>query len=327
MARPRVFVSSTFYDLKQVREDIRRFILDLGYEAVLHEAGDIAYGIEGPPQDYVHREIELCDILICVIGGRYGTESHEDPGSSITRLELATAIENQVQVFIFVEQSVHSEYYTFLKNKETPDIKYGYVDDVRVYKFIEEVYNLPANNPITSFRTASDITEFLRNQLAGLFHRFLQEQTRLEEFKALEEMKSITGTLGQLVGLLTEDRENNDDAVQQILLANHPAFHRFQDLTNTPYRVYFSSKDELNRWLQVRSWKPLSESAYDRGSQLEWIATAEGDDRYIVLLEPIFDDDGRLKIYTADMWNDDWVQMRVMEYEETSSNSSDLPFE
>lgn len=72
MAKPRVFVSSTFYDLKQVREDLDSFISGLGYEAVLHESGDVVYGKDSPPEGYVHREIEMCDILICVIGGRYG---------------------------------------------------------------------------------------------------------------------------------------------------------------------------------------------------------------------------------------------------------------
>ncbi len=40
MARPRVFISSTFYDLKQVRSDLERFINDMGYDPVLHERGD-----------------------------------------------------------------------------------------------------------------------------------------------------------------------------------------------------------------------------------------------------------------------------------------------
>ncbi len=44
MPKPRVFISSTFYDLVQLREDIARFITDMGYEPVRHEAGDVAYG-------------------------------------------------------------------------------------------------------------------------------------------------------------------------------------------------------------------------------------------------------------------------------------------
>ena len=271
MAKPRVFVSSTFYDLRQVREDLDRFISGLGYETVRFEEGDIAYGKESPPEGYVHREIELCDMLICVIGGRYGTESQEQPGSSITQLELKTALENQVQVFIFIEQSVRSEYGTYLLNKEKSNINYRFVDNALVYEFIESVENLPRNNPITPFQTASDIIEFLRNQWAGLFQRFLQDQKRIEEVRALEEMKSVAGTLQQLVRFLTEERNNEDDAIQNVLLANHPAFYRFQELTSTPYRIFFSNEDELNRWLSARQWKSMPKEDYDEESFREWI--------------------------------------------------------
>ena len=43
MARPRVFVSSTYYDLKHIRASLDLFIEQLGYESVLSEKGDIAY--------------------------------------------------------------------------------------------------------------------------------------------------------------------------------------------------------------------------------------------------------------------------------------------
>ena len=307
MAKPRVFVSSTFYDLRQVREDLDRFISELGYEAVLHEEGDIAYGKDSPPEGYVHREIELCDILVCVIGGRFGTESQDQPGSSITQLELKSALENQVQVFVFIEQGVYSEYRTYLLNKETSGINYRYVDDHRVYDFIEAVHKLPKNNPITPFHTASDIIEFLKNQWAGLFQRFLQDQQRLQEIRALDEMKSVTGTLGQLVRFLTEERRDKDDAIQQVLLANHPIFHRFQELTRTTYRVFFTNEEELNQWLKVRRWTPISEQWCDDDSYREW--NHRNKHEYIKLKEEIFDDGGMLKVYTKDRWKDDWLQL------------------
>lgn len=34
MAAPRIFVSSTYYDLRQTRDNIKGFIEGLGYEAV-----------------------------------------------------------------------------------------------------------------------------------------------------------------------------------------------------------------------------------------------------------------------------------------------------
>lgn len=41
MATPKVFVSSTYYDLQHVRNDIQTFLLELGYEAVMHDKGNI----------------------------------------------------------------------------------------------------------------------------------------------------------------------------------------------------------------------------------------------------------------------------------------------
>jgi len=46
MAKPRVFISSTYYDLKHIRADIDRFIKDQGFEPVLNEKGNIPYGSE-----------------------------------------------------------------------------------------------------------------------------------------------------------------------------------------------------------------------------------------------------------------------------------------
>ncbi|HDI3138782.1 TPA: DUF4062 domain-containing protein, partial [Vibrio cholerae] len=37
MAKPRIFISSTYYDLKHIRSDLERFISEQGYDAVLNE--------------------------------------------------------------------------------------------------------------------------------------------------------------------------------------------------------------------------------------------------------------------------------------------------
>lgn len=73
MAKPRVFVSSTFYDLKQVRADLERFIKELGYESILNERGNIAYGSIERLEEYCYKEVALCDIVIAIIGGRLGS--------------------------------------------------------------------------------------------------------------------------------------------------------------------------------------------------------------------------------------------------------------
>ena len=291
----------------------------MGYEAVLHEEGDVPYGKDSTPQDYVHREIALCDILVCVIGGRFGSESLDYLGASITQQEMQTAIDNQVQVFIFIEQAVHSEYSTYLMNKGNAEVKYRFVDDPRVFEFIDSVYNLSKNNPIAPFQTASDIVEFLKSQWAGLFQRFLQDQKRVEEIWVLEEMKSVAGTLEQLVRFFTEERKGEGDAIQQILLANHPVFHQFQQFTETAHRVFFTDVEELNKWLGTRGWNPVAKEQYDEGSYREWVKSESG--KYIKLTEQIFDEADNLKVHTSDSWNDDWLQLRDTVPDEEDSSS------
>lgn len=102
MARPRVFVSSTFYDLSQVRWELERFIKGLGYEAVLNERGTIPYGSREKLEAYCYKEVGICDMLISIIGGRFGTASANDPESSISRAELTTAHDNGKQIYIYL---------------------------------------------------------------------------------------------------------------------------------------------------------------------------------------------------------------------------------
>jgi hypothetical protein len=84
---------------------------------VRHETGSIPYSKESPLEESAYREVTLSDIIVCIIGGRYGSDSTTREGS-ITQNELKQALENRIQVYIFVEQNVYSEFSTYQINKE-----------------------------------------------------------------------------------------------------------------------------------------------------------------------------------------------------------------
>ena len=324
MAKPRVFVSSTYYDLRQVREDIERLINELGYEPVLNEKGDIAYGKEDRLEEYAYREIDICDILISIIGGRYGTESQHDSDFSISQNELKRALERGVQVFIFIERNVNAEYSTYQLNKGKENVRYRFVDNLRVYEFIEQLQKLPRNNSIATFETAADITAYLKDQWSGLFQRFLQEQRRRVEFDTLQEMNSVSATLRELVTYLTEERKNKDDAIQSILLANHPVFRKFADLTKTHYRVFFSNQKEFTAWMGARGWRIIKEDKWDEDSVQEWANNdREKFNGYLKITNNLFHEDGRLKVFTESEWNDNWVNF--VERQASPSSVDDSP--
>ncbi|MBT3337441.1 MAG: DUF4062 domain-containing protein [Anaerolineae bacterium] len=323
MAKPRVFISSTFYDLRYVREDLERFVKEMGYESVRHETGSIPYSKETPLEESAYQEVTQSDIIVCIVGGRYGSDSSTREGS-ITQNELKEALKKRIQVYVFVEQNVLSEYSTYLQNKENENIRYGHADNVAVYKFIEEIYALPQNNPITPFATSSEIASFLKIQWAGLFQKFLQEQKRISELQVLDEMTGVASTLKELVTFLTEDRKNSDDAIKSIIFANHPAFRAFAKVTQTNYRVFFTNRKELNDWITARNFKAISHVEWDSDSLSEW--SNPNQEGYVKLTYDIFDKDGRLIPMTDNEWDDKWLQKKNPSSRRIPPPDDDIPF-
>lgn len=64
MARPRVFISSTFYDLKQIRADLDNFIRSLGYDVVRNEEGAIPYEKDFRLEEYCYKRSILSTFLL-----------------------------------------------------------------------------------------------------------------------------------------------------------------------------------------------------------------------------------------------------------------------
>ena len=125
----------------------------------------------------------IIDILISIIGSRYGSEANPEKyrAYSVSQIELKTALEENKRVFVFIDKNVSTEYETYSLNKENNDIKYKYVDNVNIYKFIEEIKSLPNNNNIKEFETAEDITSYLKEQFAGLFKQFILDSKKVRE--------------------------------------------------------------------------------------------------------------------------------------------------
>ncbi len=209
MARPRVFVSSTYYDLKHVRSSLDLFVESLGYESVLSEKGDIAYTPDRPLDESCYREAEGADLFVLIVGGRYGSEASGaskkpsrtffDRYESITKKEYESAVTRDIPIYILVESGVYSEYQTFLRNKDNKSINYAHVDSVNIFVLIEEILGRPRNNPIHTFERFSDIESWLREQWAGLFRELLNRQSQQQQFMALTTqvsgLKEINETL------------------------------------------------------------------------------------------------------------------------------------
>lgn len=195
MAKPRVFVSSTYFDLKYVRASLDVFINSLGYEPVLSEKGDIAYTHDRPLDVSCYREAENSDIFVLIVGGRYGSEASQDRTKkvktfferyeSITKKEYESAIRRDLPIYIFVESGVYAEYLTFQRNRDNTQISYAHVDSVNIFKLLDEILAKPRNNQIKTFERYDDIEMWLRDQWAGLFRELLVSRSEHQQLSAL----------------------------------------------------------------------------------------------------------------------------------------------
>ncbi|MFT7056546.1 MAG: hypothetical protein ACJAR3_002182 [Roseivirga sp.] len=322
MAKPRVFISSTFYDLRQVRADLDFFIEQMGYEPVRNEEGDIPYGKDEALEEYCYKEIKNIDILVCIIGGRFGSESKQNSKSSVTQMELKAALSEGKQVYSFIDANVLSEYETYLINKES-ETKYRYVDDKRVYEFIEEMKSLNSNNIIKGFETASDIVKFLREQMAGLFQRFLEEQTRVKEVSLIKGLEKTANTLNKLVNYLSDENKDQTDEINKILMINHPLVEELKSKLDVPYNFYFEGIDDVKQLVSARGYSLSEELLFgDPEPFFEWEKTSNRKNYILKISKEVFEEDDRLKFIRKSDWKDDYVSLEVEEKEA----DDDLPF-
>lgn len=208
MARPRVFVSSTYYDLKHVRASMEVFIDSLGFDAILFEKGDVAFHPDSALDESCYREARTSDIFVLIVGGRYGSPaSSERKGSSeiptdyesITRREFEAAQEADIPTFILVDGAVHAEYQTFIRNRDNKSVKYAHVDSPNVFILLESIFELGRNNPVFAFDRATDIEAWLREQWAGLFRELLRTRSQQQQLSTLNaqvmQLQSVNDTL------------------------------------------------------------------------------------------------------------------------------------
>ncbi len=212
--KPRIFLSSTYFDLKHVRERLERFIENYYFEPVLFESDNVVFEHNKPLDISCYNEVKLCHMMVLIIGGRYGSiisgenieekkQSYNNEYISITRKEFETAQKLNIPIFIFVEKNVYAEFHTYNKNKgffdKEKNFKFAHVDDVNVFKFI----NLIKGIAIKTFEKVEDIEGYLGNQIAGMLYLYLQQlQDNKEDEKILDsvsELKSISKRMNEML--------------------------------------------------------------------------------------------------------------------------------
>lgn len=175
MAKPRIFISSTCYDLKDARASLDAHLASLGFEVLRSDT--LSFGVT--PGKHSHEacldQVDLADYLILLIGSRRGG-TYVGSERSITNEEYLRALRRGIPVMIFVRRGVLDAEPLFRKNPGA-DLS-SIVDDVRIFDFVDLVRTQSADNWIKPFDSVQDVSEAVSAQIAYICLLYSQSLVR-----------------------------------------------------------------------------------------------------------------------------------------------------
>ena len=244
MAAPRVFVSSTCYDLQEVRYQLRTFIEDFGFIPVMSEYGDIFYDYKKHTQDACKDEIEKSQLFILIIGNNYGSFYYDNKSNtlpdSVTMQEFKKALNVNIKKHIFINKFVDHDYNNFkrlrteyiesslkkisaegsdikdIAEKENKKFSESYQYPQKSYKyifhFLDIIYDLKTNNSKEVYETFQEIRESLKKQWAGfvydsIYKEYIVSSTEIE--KLCEQVSKLENQIKLLIDSKTETKNGS----------------------------------------------------------------------------------------------------------------------
>ena len=173
--KPSVFVSSTCFDLGQIRADIRELIETFGLDPVLSEYDSFPVSSNNDTiANCLQNVRDKADIFILIVGSRYGYQTEN--GQSITNLEYLEAKKKGIPVYVFVNSSVMN-ILPIWKNSPEADFS-SHVENKKVLEFVEQLAHFNSNW-VYKFDSAKEIKSALTQQIPYLFMDALVARTKL----------------------------------------------------------------------------------------------------------------------------------------------------
>ena len=246
MARVNIFVSSTCYDLSQIRDDLKRCIIELGHNPILSELKDF-------PVDPMKSNSENCinainneaDIFVLIIGDRYG--SVLETGKSITNTEFIAALSKGIPIYTFSLKKMTTILPLWENN---PNADYSnIVDNNKVFEFLSDVRKKRGLWNF-EFERAQDITEILKAQLSNLFHDALVVKRKIED-------SEISGLYAKISSKAVDILIKKDDAFEiRFFMQNmKDEIKKYTDLNNDySFSIAYKSFITIENVSQFKKW-------------------------------------------------------------------------
>lgn len=298
----------------------------------MSEYSDLLFDPRIHTQTSCLQEIEGCDLLIVIIGRRFGGKgipnalkaidfsSIENASASIellkkkenlsiTQLEVFKAIEKNVPVFAFVDSGVLNDHFTYEKNKDKPvisEIEFPNIDKQEsahyIFEFINFIRHRSSGNSIIGFSHLDDIRSHLRKQWAALFQRLLYEQRfKKEETRRIDFLTSQIADIKTAIFASLSTSQLKDTARGAI------QFRSLVDFVFSAARGTIDARALLRRDI---SWAELLKELKITAFLTETGPVRSPFDRPVILLEDGTYFRARASTTLISKWESKWIEFR-----------------
>ena len=248
----KVFLSSTCYDLKQIRSDLFDFFHEMGFSPIMSEYSNFPVN---PDKNTVENCIENVknntDVFILIIGNRYGSLVGDD--KSITNTEYLFSRTLGIPSYVFIDKQILSILPIWEKNKNG-DFS-NVVDSPKIFEFVNQIRETE-KKWCFNFEKAQDIISTLRIQFSHLFKEALSLQrkfiTNLPDF-----YNKLSPTAINLI-------LNKSDQYEMLFFAQclEDELHKHDNLkTDLDYQLKFGSKEKIDGISDLQRWLELNISS------------------------------------------------------------------
>ena len=301
MAAPRVFLSSTCYDLKELRSQIREFIIDSGYEAVLSEYGDIFFEYNTHPQDSCFSEVKKCQMFVLVIGNTYGSHYYNQDlarPTSVTMKEFETALKEDIPKHIFINRFVEYDYQNYNrawtkklrqlnsdgllgkdqvdgeKYRDEFDSSYHFAHESyrHLFRFIEAVYK--NNLSVCTFELADEIKQNLTKQWAGAMYEYLTKDKSIPN-TSLYELSSKIERLNDMILKLVDNKQTENGTEITFDVKSLIGDQKFSTIEQIKNKVFGALQDILPYGQSRRSLRKHPNVSFSPDDINRWVSELE----------------------------------------------------
>ena len=160
----KIFISSTCYDLIDLRAELKEYINSLGLSPIMSDNLESKFEIF-PDQNSIETcliNLRSCDVVILILSQRYGPSLAKAGFTdySATHLEYLEAVKCKIKTIVFVRDRLEADFTNFKKTRNEKSLVWIEPKEQRLFEIIDahkKLENDTINNWYWTFKNSVDL--------------------------------------------------------------------------------------------------------------------------------------------------------------------------